>query len=237
MGTSTACLLPHPCHVHRREAAKTVPAGAAREKGGSMRYRYFRRGMRRTTLQMEVNTICLHPQEGETSASPELLLVHQVESRELITLDPMQQHLFPVCHQLCFCQSILWSYAETEPRHLRAKDATLLLILLKKNILSWLFKETCGQPSVLLILFGNIVKYSCDKNAGILMCQKMEVRERNSAHCFDDVSIETTGKLLSLWHQSLHQIYVLMKTVQPHEIMSQLFIQITVRAHSKYQNS
>lgn len=143
-GTSTACLHPRPCRGHLREAAETVPAGAARQKGGSMRCRYYGRGVRKTILQMTVNMTCLQLQGGRTSASPELLLAHQVGSRELIIkLDHMLQIIFSVYHQHCCCHSFPWSYAETGNGHFCAGDATLWFILLNHPALALQMRHVC----------------------------------------------------------------------------------------------
>lgn len=124
-GTSTTCLQPHPCHGHLRQAAETVPAGAARWKAASMRYRYYGRRVIKTILQMEVNMTYLQLQGGRTSASPELLSAHQVGSREpLIKRGHTLQIIFSVYHQLCCCHLSLWSYAETENGQFWAGDAT-----------------------------------------------------------------------------------------------------------------
>ena len=114
-GTSTACRHPRPCLGHLREAAETVPAGAARPKGGSMRYRYCGRMGRRTMLQTEVNMTCLDLEGGRTSASPELLLAHQAGSREpIIKQGHTSLIISSVYHQPFWCHWSLWSYAETE---------------------------------------------------------------------------------------------------------------------------
>lgn len=126
-GISTACLHPRPCRGHLREAAETAPAGAARLKGESMRCRYYRRRVKKTILQMEVNMTCLELQGVRTSASPGHLSAHQVGSREpIIKQGHTLQIIFSVYHQLCCCHSSLSSYAETRNGHFDSFSWTTL---------------------------------------------------------------------------------------------------------------
>lgn len=137
MGISTAYQPPPHCRAHLREAAETVPAGAARQKGGSMRCRYYGRRVRKTILQTTVNMTCLEMEGGRTSASPELPSAHQVGSWEpIIKQDHTLQITFSVYHQLCCCHSSPSSYAETGNGHFCAGDAELWSILLNHPALA-----------------------------------------------------------------------------------------------------
>lgn len=189
---------------------------------------------------MEVNTGCLEMEDGRTSASPELLWAHQVGSREqIITQGPALQTLFSVYSQLCCCHSSLWSYAETGKGHSRcwsswcihSADPTCSGSLNEARVRTWL----CTKNIIKYLLS----KFPCGIMAGVFTSHNKStaVREINLPHFIDDVTEGNRKKknFTPFSEASIaSQIYVLIKTVQPHKIRSQWFFE---RMHNRNQNS